>query len=120
MKKLIYVSHPSSGKIENTLKVEKIIKELYKHKELYENLTFVSPIHCYGFMYNDCDYDTGLSFCTDLLEHCSGMLLCGDWEKSTGCKVERQICLDKGIPIVEVFNSDDIENKKALIINLGS
>lgn len=107
-KYLIYISHPSSGKIENTLDVENIIRELYKNDELYENFCFVSPIHCYGFMYDDTEYYKGLSFCTDLLLHCDAMLVFGDWSNSTGCKEEVRICKDMNIPYLIMGESSKL------------
>jgi hypothetical protein len=103
-KKLVYISHPSSGLESNTKKIEHIVRTLYSDDEMYNNYCFVSPVHCYGFMYKEYEsnYNKGLSFCTDLLKHCDIMLLCGDWESSRGCKVEKQLCEELNIPIVEV------------------
>lgn len=107
-KQLIYISHPSSGKLENTLDVETIIRELYKNDELYEHFCFVSPIHCYGFMYDDTEYYKGLSFCTDLLIHCDAMLVFGDWLKSTGCKEEVKVCENENIPYIIIRDSSKL------------
>lgn len=109
-KKLVYISHPSSGKIENTKHIEYIVRELLKSDALYSKYCFVSPVHCYGFMYDEYEenYLKGLSFCTDLLEHCDIMLLCGEWETSRGCSVEQKVCIEKHIPMLEVRTDDDL------------
>ena len=111
---LVYISHPSGGKEENTRDTEELIRELYKNEELYNNFCFVSPIHCYGFMYNDVEYYKGLSFCTDLLNHCKFMLLFGDWEQSKGCTAEKELCDIYGIPYIEIKDmvslKDNINN----------
>lgn len=103
-KQLVYISHPSGGKPENTEKIANIVRKLYADDELFKQYCFVSPVHCYGFMYSEyeSDYIKGLTFCTDLLEHCDIMLLCGDWKNSRGCTHEREICIEKNIPFVEV------------------
>lgn len=115
-KKLVYISHPSGGKEENTRHIEKIISTLLDSDTLYSKYCFVSPVHCYGFMYETCDYSKGLSFCTDLLKHCDIMLLCGEWESSKGCTAERQMCIDRNIPILEVRTDKDIEK----LVEIGS
>lgn len=111
-KPLIYVSHPSSGLEENTRDIEKCIRAMYAKDEIYNNYCIVSPVHCYGFMYNDnpeLDYDyKGLSYCTDLLLHCDIMLVIGDWEKSTGCKEEVALAKEKNIPTLFVKDSDSL------------
>ena len=82
---MIYISHPYSGKPENKQKVEEIIKNLViSHPEN----TYISPIHCFGFMYELVDYQTGLEMCLRLLESCDKMLVFGDWQSSRGCNAE--------------------------------
>lgn len=107
-KRLVYISHPSSGLEENTKDIEKIVKELYKSDEAYDNCCFVSPVHCYGFMYNDTEYYKGLSFCTDLLKHCDMMLVFGDWEQSTGCKAEIELAKELNIPYLILGDSSEL------------
>lgn len=111
MKKLVYISHPSGGKVENTKHIEDIVHRLLSSEDLYEKYCFVSPVHCYGFMYDEyeTEYLRGLSFCTDLLEHCDIMLLCGDWKSSRGCTVERNMCIEKGIPMLEIGTDEDLD-----------
>lgn len=101
-KKLVYISHPSSGLEENTRKIEQYIRKLYQNDDIFDNFCIVSPVHCYGFMYHDTEYFKGLSFCTDLLMHCDIMLLCGDWKNSTGCTKERELCIKYNIPFIEI------------------
>lgn len=117
MKKLVYISHPSGGKVENTKHIELIVRRLLSSDSLYEKYCFVSPVHCYGFMYDEYEpeYLKGLSFCTDLLEHCDIMLLCGDWKSSRGCTVERNMCIEEGIPMLEVKTEKDLDE----LINAG-
>ena len=115
-KKLVYISHPSGGLVENDEEIASIVRELYKNDKIYNNFCIVSPVHCYGFMYSEYDnsekdYYKGLSFCTDLLLHCDLMLLTGNWETSRGCKVEVSICKEVGIPLIEIRTLNEIKEK---------
>lgn len=116
MKKLIYISHPSLGLESNTKDIEKVIRALYKSDKIFNNFSFVSPVHCYGFMYNDESteehYNRGLNYCTDLLEHCDGMIVVGDWMHSKGCTAEINMCNAKGIPYILFDSSDKITSMK--------
>lgn len=111
MKRLLYISHPSGGLLENTLDTEVVIKKLYDSDLFFNNISAVSPIHNYGFMYRTTEYNRGLAYCTDLLERCDAMLLVGDYSNSVGCKAEKQLCIEKNIPFIEVESSDKINNE---------
>lgn len=82
---MIYISHPYGGQAENKQMVEGIIRELaLSHPEN----TYVSPIHCFGFMYDLVQYETGLEMCLNLLKACDKMYVFGDWKNSRGCTAE--------------------------------
>lgn len=115
-KKLLYISHPSGGLPENTEEIANIVRELYKNDEIYNNFCIVSPVHCYGFMYEEYDscekdYYKGLSFCTDLLLHCDVMLLTGNWKSSRGCNEEVNVCNKCNIPFIEVNTIEELKEK---------
>jgi len=82
---LIYISHPYGNNPENIKKVEEIIHRLVK--EHPEN-TYISPIHCFGFMYNSVSYEAGLEMCLNLLDRCEKMMVFGNWQDSRGCNAE--------------------------------
>lgn len=82
---LIYISHPYGGIKSNRINVENIVTELSKKQQ--EN-TYISPIHCFGFMYGTGSYENGLEMCLNLLERCDKMLVFGDWKNSRGCTAE--------------------------------
>lgn len=111
-KKLVYLSHPSGGLEDNTKDIEKCIRLLYKNKEFASRFTIVSPVHCYGFMYNDdwLTYEEGLDMCLELLEHCDFMLCIGDYSNSKGCKKEISVCKHKGVPVAFIENSEYLES----------
>lgn len=85
--RVVYVAHPYSGSSENYENISRIVYTLCK---VYSDKTFISPIHSYGFMYNDVDYDSGLRLCFKLMDLCDTILLCGDWINSKGCVLEKE------------------------------
>jgi len=92
---IVYVSHPYGGNQENKLKIEHIIRTLSIEKPFD---TFVSPVHCFGFMYNDVAYNVGIRYCLDLLDRCDMMLVFGDYMNSKGCRLEIEHAKEQGIP----------------------
>ena len=111
-KTLAYISHPSGGKECNTLEIQKICEILVNNKYFFDNFSYVSPVHNFGFMYNTLDYETGLQLCLDLLDKCDIMLVFGDYLTSTGCKREIEHCKKNNIPYVIV---GDIESLRSFI-----
>lgn len=116
-KKLIYISHPSSGLESNTRKVEDIIRNLYKNKEFRDKYCVISPIHNFGFMYNDewLSYDDGLNLCLDLLDSCDIMLVFGDYTNSKGCTREIEYCKENEINTIIVGNLNSYETVFSLL-----
>lgn len=87
---LIYISHPYGGQEANKQKIEQIIRRLVKE---HTEHTYVSPVHAFGFLYNDVDYEYGLDMCLKLLYVCDKMLVFGDYQNSRGCKAEIEYCM---------------------------
>lgn len=94
---LIYISHICQNKEENKLKIEEIIKKLAKE---HPEHTFISPVHTFGFMYNDFDYETGLNMCLELLKVCDIMYVYGDYQSSRGCNAEIEFCKSNKISYI--------------------
>lgn len=94
---LIYISHPYGGRAENKAKIEQIIHGLAAKDKAN---TYVSPVHCFGFMYNSVPYLHGLGMCLDLLGRCDKMIVFGDWQHSIGCREEIRYCQEHGIAYV--------------------
>ncbi len=86
--KLYYVSHPYDGKPENAAKADVICRALQK---LWPDDVYISPIHAIRGDYQKTDYVVGLSWCTELLKRCDGIVMCGNWEISTGCVTEYMV-----------------------------
>lgn len=91
---LIYVSHPYGGDPLNKYDIEDIIERLVEENP---HNTYISPVHCFGFMYEDVEYEQGLQYCLNLLDVCDTMLVYGDWQNSRGCMKEVEHAKIKGI-----------------------
>ena len=93
---LIYCSHKFGGKMENAKAAELKIKKLQLADP---KNTYISPIHAFGFMYNDMDYDVGLRLCLDLLSKCDVMIVLS--EGSRGVMREIDYCKANNIPYIK-------------------
>ena len=96
--KKVYFAHPFEGNEVNLKKVERVIKNYVKENP---EVIPVSPLHAFGYLYNEVDYTTGLGWCLALLKTCDVLVLSGEWRGSMGCTVERQIAEWNGIEVVE-------------------
>ena len=92
----IYIAHPYGGKPENKAEVEQIIKDLVKQNP---KAVYISPIHMFGYLYDDVSYEQGIDYCLDILGACDELILTGDWETSRGCKMEKEYAGKNEIPI---------------------
>lgn len=100
-KKLIYVTHPFCGNEKNVELIETKVKKLM---EIYPNYLFISPVHTFGYLYNETTYEEGIDMCLRLLETCDEVWIISKYyENSKGCLIERSYAHSKGIP---VFNLD--------------
>ena len=97
---MIYISHPYGRKKANMDAIESIATDLAAKDK--DNV-YVSPVHCFGYLYNEVPYLHGLGMCIELLSRCDKMLVYGDWRNSVGCKAEIEYCEAHGIPCVIHF-----------------
>lgn len=95
MSKLIYISAPYGGNEHNKRKIELIIKSLVAADK---DNTYISPVNCFGYLYNDVSYTQGLNYCLDLLNKCDCMQVYGEYQHSIGCRAEIAYARDNGIP----------------------
>lgn len=97
--KKVYIAHRYENKEENKLNVEHIMMDLLKFNS--RDYAYVSPIHNYGFLYNEMDYMEGIKVCLNLLSTCDILLLCGDdWNKSKGVGYEIDFARKNNIKIM--------------------
>lgn len=102
-KKIIYVSHPFGNKKENVKNIEYIIRHEQKSFPKY---IFFSPVHCFGFLYEDVSYQEGLNMCLTMLDKCDEMWVFGDIRNSVGCQAEVQYCKEHKIPYLLKENKE--------------
>lgn len=107
-KKLVYVGGKYGGVKENKKLIEKAISHLKTMDKDKLNSVFlfdmtekvyISPMHSFGFMYEDTEYLEGLDYCLTLLSKCDECVLLSNWEESTGAKIEYGFCKGHDIPI---------------------
>lgn len=92
---LVYISHPYGGIKKNADEVEAIINGLLDGGSPD---TYISPIHAFGYLYENIDYSFGLDMCLELMEKCDEVLIFGDWQHSFGCQKEISYCERNHIP----------------------
>ena len=92
---LTYISHPFQDKLSNMKEIEDIIEELQKK---YPQRIFISPVHCFCFLYKKLSYGDGIKWCLELLKRCDEMWVYGDYKNSRGCNTEIKFCKDNNIP----------------------
>jgi len=93
--KLVYISHPFGGKEENLIEIQAIIENILLNRD---DVTPISPVHSFGFLYDFLSYTKGLGLCLDLLCKCDEMWVYGDYLTSKGCRTEIAFCESCNIP----------------------
>ncbi len=101
--KVIYISHPFQGKQENLDSIQAIILDLLKQ---YPTYLFISPVHAFGFEYKELDYQRGLNECLWLMLKADEVWVYGDYENSTGCQREIELCKVLNIPVIKGVLND--------------
>ena len=93
---IVYISHPFQNNPKNVKEIEYIINTLYKY---FPDYLFISPVHAFGWLYDNTAYKEGLNMTLFLLETCADeMWVFGeDWENSTGVKAEIDYCKRRNI-----------------------
>lgn len=92
---IIYISHPYGGKPENMDKISEIITKLQK---TYPTYLFISPVHAFGYLYSEVDYQKGLNMTLFLLDQLADeMWIFGNYKNSKGCMAEIEYCKEHKI-----------------------
>lgn len=107
--KTVYVSHKYGGDKNNLKEVEEIIKTQQKK---HPNYMFISPIHMFGFLYNDMSYEDGLELCLYQLAECDEIWVTGEkWYDSKGVIKEIEYANAHKIDVLFVKNAEDNPHK---------
>lgn len=94
--KCIYLAHPYGGKKQNKEAITHICQRLVKL-----GVMPVSPVHAFDFLHDNLPSERhmALEFCEELVTMADELWLFGEWEKSDGCLMERNVALTEFIPI---------------------
>lgn len=107
--KTVYLSHKYGGDKNNLKEVEAIIKTQQKK---HPNYMFISPLHMFGFLYNDMSYEDGLELCLYQLAECDEIWVTGEkWYDSTGVIKEIEYANAHKIDVLFVKNVEDNPHK---------
>ena len=84
---MIYISHPYTGDEENNkASAERIAADLAKK---YPDAVFINPLNAMQHLKGTgIPYETVLEQCKTLLAKCDGIIMAGDWVRSSGCTEE--------------------------------
>ena len=104
--KKAYIAHPFQGKKSNLEAIKHICKALVPF-----GIMPISPVLTFSFMNDNApeERSKALGFCENLVEACDCLFLTGDWERSEGCILERNVALAEMIPIFEIVGWRDDE-----------
>jgi hypothetical protein len=100
---LIYCAHKYGGKEENKNRAEMLVRTM---QTTDTKNTYISPIHTFGYMYNDLSYDEGMELCLSLLDKCDTLYVLSD--ESEGVRREIDFALKNRKNIF--FMKECIEN----------
>ena len=108
--KLIYISHPYTGKeTKNRKEAEVITTGL---SQVRHDIVFVNPLNAFRHMKKaKIGYEETIAQCLALLDKCDGIIMAGDWRESYGCNQERDHAKAKGMDVWDSpneFMADDV------------
>lgn len=92
---VFYCAHSFGGDPIKKNTAAKKIRKLQMHDKFN---TYISPIHTFGFMYNDLSYEEGMELCYDLLTICDVLVVCSMPSKGVILEIEMAEKLD--MPII--------------------
>ena len=82
----IYIAHPYTGdeerNRERALRAEKLLRKITP------NVEFFNPVGRLTEQFKGLSYAEVMAHCLLELTECDGIVFCGDWEESTGCRFE--------------------------------
>ena len=94
--KKAYIAHPFKGKKSNLEAIKHICKALIPY-----GIMPISPVLTFSFMNDKApeERSKALELCENLVEFADELWLFGEWEKSEGCQMERDVALQLFKPI---------------------
>lgn len=94
----IYIAHPYTGdeakNRERALKAEAVLRRATPHAEFYNPVGRLSA----SKQFDGLSYPEVMAHCLEALADCDGIVFCGDWATSPGCRVEMQVARKLEMP----------------------
>ena len=82
----IYIAHPYTGDEERNRKLALDAEEALR--KATPNVEFFNPVGRMSEQVEGLSYAEVMAQCLSELTECDGIVFCGDWKKSTGCRFE--------------------------------
>lgn len=93
----IYLAHPYGGDEYNIELAGMLARELEK---TFPTWTVISPLHLFSWKpYEKDHYMAQMWKCLEVMLSCDALYLADGWEMSLGCRMERAIAKEHGMPI---------------------
>ena len=96
--KKIYLCHDFSGIYDNVKLITDYIKVLISYDK---NVSYISPVHLFGILYDKVDSSLYSEYCISLLKDCDMMIVFGEKSKTDECEYQINYCKKHNIPIIE-------------------
>lgn len=99
VEKIVYLSHAYGGNEKNQIHAERVLFNLNKQ---FPNITFLSPIHALGYLYDKLSYEDGMRHCLSLLDMCDEMWIVAGYDTSRGVLIEIEYAKQHKIPVRKI------------------
>lgn len=94
----IYSAHPYTGdevrNRERALKAEGLLRKATPQTAFYNPVGRMSDSKQFATM----SYAGSMAHCLGELTRCDGIVFCGDWKESAGCRIEAQVAQRLSLP----------------------
>ena len=94
----IYIAHPYTGdevrNRERALKAEGLLRKATPQTAFYNPVGRMSDSKQFAAM----SYAGIMAHCLGELTRCDGIVFCGDWKESAGCRIEAQVTQRLSLP----------------------
>lgn len=92
----IYLAHPYTGdeekNRERALQVEELLRKATPQTAFY------NPVGRMSERFDGMSYAEVMAQCLSELTECDGIIFCGDWKESAGCRFEAQVAQRLSLP----------------------
>ena len=94
----IYITHPYTGNEEmnreSALEAEKVLRQATPNVEFFNPVGRMSQTKHFMAM----SYANVMAYCLEALADSDGVVFCGDWAHSSGCRLEAHVAKQSQLP----------------------